>query len=432
MQGFIARWEALGRPGQSKALLLGVLSWCLAVSVARAIRSPNNFVEGHWLVDYRFGFVKRGLVGTICNSIAAVFGGQMTPFIILVLSAILFTLFAGAVLYVLWRILRPAPFSPHAVLLALVVVTSPFPVLYSHTFGAFDAGLYAASVLAIGLTLANRPLVAGAVSVAAILSHEIYFLTGYPLTVLASLLVCHRLGGQGPWKAHAAGITSGLLTFGVIVLVHSLFIDPMALRAQLEEFLGSYPFIEALGLSVATFQTTGFFEYFRGQWPEFFPRILNPRYLLALGPSLLTMLVFLHVRYRVPPFRWLSWAIIGVVLAPLAMHSVAWDTIRISTFTLGSALLAAWVLSETRHERAAVRGFPLVAAPALMLNVLLPVPLMEDVVERFDAVTRVALYSPALLVAAGLWAFPRKGDTSAPSPGSNPVKIAVDKSPPPC
>mgnify|MGYP001074915577 CR=1 FL=1 len=44
---------------------LGLVAWAMAVTMARAVRCPNDFAEAHWLVDYRFGFIRRGLAGSL-------------------------------------------------------------------------------------------------------------------------------------------------------------------------------------------------------------------------------------------------------------------------------------------------------------------------------------------------------------------------------
>ncbi|MCX6553302.1 MAG: hypothetical protein NTY02_20235, partial [Acidobacteria bacterium] len=43
----------------------GLMAWAMAVTVARAARYPNDFAEAHWLLDYRFGLIRRGLAGSI-------------------------------------------------------------------------------------------------------------------------------------------------------------------------------------------------------------------------------------------------------------------------------------------------------------------------------------------------------------------------------
>jgi hypothetical protein len=37
----------------------------LIFSVSKTIRIPNEWARSHWLLDYRFGFIKRGLAGEL-------------------------------------------------------------------------------------------------------------------------------------------------------------------------------------------------------------------------------------------------------------------------------------------------------------------------------------------------------------------------------
>jgi len=43
---------------------LSLVGWAMVITMARAVRYPNDFAEAHWLLDYRFGFIKRALAGS--------------------------------------------------------------------------------------------------------------------------------------------------------------------------------------------------------------------------------------------------------------------------------------------------------------------------------------------------------------------------------
>jgi hypothetical protein len=43
---------------------LGLVAWAMVITMARAVRYPNDFAEAHWLLDYRFGLIRRGLAGS--------------------------------------------------------------------------------------------------------------------------------------------------------------------------------------------------------------------------------------------------------------------------------------------------------------------------------------------------------------------------------
>src|SRR5262249_58668406 len=47
-----------------KPAIVFALVWALVVTCLRSARLPNNLATEHWLIDYRFGFVKRGLIGS--------------------------------------------------------------------------------------------------------------------------------------------------------------------------------------------------------------------------------------------------------------------------------------------------------------------------------------------------------------------------------
>jgi len=48
-----------------KIVLVFLYLYALAFSILKTARFPNEWAESHWLLDYRFGFIKRGLAGEI-------------------------------------------------------------------------------------------------------------------------------------------------------------------------------------------------------------------------------------------------------------------------------------------------------------------------------------------------------------------------------
>ena len=81
------------------------------------------------------------------------------------------------------------------------------------------------------------------------------------------------------------------------------------------------------------------------------------------------------------------------------MHAVAFDTGRISTYTLCGAFIGLWILTEFRKTETVDDLFTLIAIPALLLNIFMRLPLMDSQVERFSDTARLLVYSPALLLA---------------------------------
>ncbi|MCF6286927.1 MAG: hypothetical protein L3K26_17320, partial [Candidatus Hydrogenedentes bacterium] len=225
-----------------------------------------------------------------------------------------------------------------------------------------------------------------------------YLLICLPLVCLAAFLQCSAEDGRDKWARHMVALCIPVGVFLLIVVVQSLVVDKVLLREQLAEYLGSFDFIPTRSRSVAKWHTIGFFEYLRGQRGNLSKRILEPTFLASLGPSLLVLLYFIHSSFRLRPFAWLSVVLLAVVGCPLAMHAIAWDTARISSYLLGGAFIAAWIFTETRKPQGAGDLFPLIALPVIVLNVFMRIPLMDGEVERFSDWQRLWLYSPAFIL----------------------------------
>lgn len=384
-----------------------IFVWTFAISVARAIRLPNDFSEAHWLLDYRFGFMKRGLIGSICSATASLFGFSMTPGIIVWLAAITTGCLYAAFLVIAFRTLKEHSANSGPPLVVLVFASSPFLVVNAHLFGYFDALLYGLAIASIALVLANRAVLASFVSVIALLTHESYLVIGFPLVCLASFLYCTSEDHRSQWPRHATALSIPLFVFLGIVVAQSVFIDMLVLRQQLIDYLRTFDFIPTRITGVAIWQTTGFFEFLQEQGGYLIRRLLHPGILTALGPTLLALLYFIHSSFRLRPFGWLSLILLGVVGSPLVMHAIAWDTARISSYVVGGAFISAWIFLETRRPRPTEDLFMLIAVPVLVLNVFARIPLMDNELDGFSNLERALFYSPALGLAL-FWVVMRK------------------------
>ena len=102
-------------PIVSCLLMLGAL----VATVLRTIRWPNDWSESHWLLDYRFGFVKRGLVGQVLTWLTKVTGVPVGEALIGGLALAICVAFCLLLLLLACRIARQASWSP-AVVAAMV------------------------------------------------------------------------------------------------------------------------------------------------------------------------------------------------------------------------------------------------------------------------------------------------------------------------
>ena len=152
--------------------LLGgaMVAWTLLVSLWRGHRQPNDWAEAHWLLDYRFGFVKRGLLGSLYAAFCSVTGTLPSEGGIQVIGWSLLGLFTAALLYILWRILAQTRWDASWLLLAALLASSPFVVFSAHLIGYFDHPALLLGIGSLVLALRGRWWGAGALQAAAVLA----------------------------------------------------------------------------------------------------------------------------------------------------------------------------------------------------------------------------------------------------------------------
>ncbi|UCD62939.1 MAG: hypothetical protein JSW34_09270 [Candidatus Zixiibacteriota bacterium] len=367
----------------------------------RAIRTPNDFAEAHWLLDYRFGFMKRGFLGSVCKVISKILGISLSPDLIALLSGLALAAFSVALLWVIWRFLEKFSWSGGAVVVSLLFVSSPFVVMSAHLIGYFDNILYLMAIAAILLVLSGRHYLAALVQIVAILTHESYLLTGYPLVLFTSYLIVSEGARGGGFRRAMLPQILPVVVFAGMAGYQSLFLDADLLRSQLSEYLGRFDFVSTRSDGMARWQTTGFIDWLEYQSGATLYNLLKPEIVISVGPSLLALLYFTHTGFSIRPFSRLSMAVLGACLVPLAMHLVAWDNSRISSYTLCGAIITLWVLSRVRKTDGDLSLFALIALPAFFVNVFTHIPLMDGCVESFSEFARLLLYAPALILVLG-------------------------------
>src|SRR6185369_16556609 len=90
--------------------MIVALGSALAATAARAVRLPNDFAEAHWLLDYRYGFIKRGLAGSVLN-LAVRFGLHVSASTIAWIAGVVFAALMATLLAISGRILARLAWS---------------------------------------------------------------------------------------------------------------------------------------------------------------------------------------------------------------------------------------------------------------------------------------------------------------------------------
>jgi hypothetical protein len=380
-------------------LMLALTIWALFVTLMRGIRLPNDFAETHWLIDYSFGFIKRGLIGSLMSLLSRSGVLLLTEANIIVLSFAAFSLFCLALLALSWRILLKSSWGVDAFLVVVVFATSPFVVMSAHLMGYFDNILILLTLASAWLVLKDRSWLAGGLMALAVLIHESVMLIGLPLLILTIYLKANQIHGRRLSLKPFLPLLLPILIFFALVLSEAFFVDRGQLQALLTERFSNYEFIqERRNILVPRWLTRSLFTHLKSESPKFLDRLTDTSMLLAMLPSIITILAYVLYKFRVRLLSIETLLIAMVTFTPLLMHAIAWDTERIWSYSIFAAFVVVWTYCEVVPLQK-VRDpswLVFVALPALVSNIFVRIPLMDNLVERYTNNTRLVVYAPLL------------------------------------
>ncbi len=395
---------------------IGLLACALLATILRAARFPNDFSRAHWMLDYRFGFIKRGLAGSVLALLARVRLIPQNGVALAWLSFALFGLLCAVLLVVAARILARRQWSADAYLPLAAFATSPFVVTAAHLMGYLDHLVFVLTFAAVWLIMRDRRLAAGACGAVAMLVHESFMVIGLPLVALAAAVRTPLLSWRSAARTLLPPLAPPILAFTAVVVSEWVFIDRATLRHQLVERLSSFPFIgKDMNIFVPEWLTTTLSENLQ-QAHSFTRRVGNVEFEQLIMPT--AIVLWLLALTTVGRRRAAAWAVstAAVIAAPLLLHAVAWDTARIWTYPLFAALGCAWIAAETtgvqRPPRWPILG--LLACPVIYWNLFARYPLLDHEVDRFSDAERLAVYAPFLIGSViAVWLM-RSGSPGAP------------------
>jgi hypothetical protein len=378
-----------------------LIGWILFVTLARAIRFPNDFAKGFWLVDYRFGFIKRGFVGSLATLLEQAGVITLSETTIRVFSFVFLGAFIIGIFAVTLRVLAKSDWTLDSFLTMAVFASSPFFVMSAHLIGYFDNIVMAFSLLAVWLVLRDRPWLGACLIAVAVLIHESSLIFGYPLFCMAVFFRTPRKPRDRDKGLMSLGLP--LVVFAVLIAsAHwvNLPVVRTLLTIRLEEsgFVGN-----SMDKMIPQWLTANFMEYFRAQSPLFRERILSRETAITL-PSVVALLAFLYGAGGIGSrFRRMA-VFCVIVFLPFAVHAVAWDTARIATYSIFTAFGCLWFNTESAEvTRLPSPWLRLWMLGILIFNYFPQLPLMDNEVENFSAPVCLALYLPVLIGITVLW-----------------------------
>lgn len=393
-----------GRISSTRQRVVVVLLFVAAgASLVRTVRMPNDFAEAHWLLDYRFGFFRRGLPAQVLTWCSELTKQPVTPGLIAAIAFVLLAAMLAALLWCALRIVRLGGWRTASVAAMVAFLTSSFGVLAGHLVGYYDHIVVLLCLASVWLTLRGRAWVGAVLQAAALLVHEGCLLLTVPVFAMACLL---RPDGGHPVRRLLPLLLPAATMVPLTLVVAQPPPDFVTLcieRLRAAGFVA--PPFDATTPVMLTIPLRDILPIMvHGIAAEY-------RTYLFLFALMSPAVIALVVAQRWPVARTRRYLVCVVVLAPQAMHLLAWDRERIVSYSLFTAFVAAWILAEVHQEPPPSSRLAFgVGVVAVAVNLLVATPLMDLVEDRLSLEVR-AMVLVALLL--GLFAVARSRPAAA-------------------
>lgn len=376
------------RPQQWRFVLFdGVALIVLVGTVCRGLDHVSVYALGHWLLTWDFGYVKRGLLGTLLHPLIANKQPSEVREIVAMVASVVFTLLTAALLQAARRVARAGALGAMS---SLAFLASCGVIGMASTFGYLDHVLGCVTFLAVVAVGRGRWAVASLLCTLGLAVHELFVLYGFPVVFFAMVLRS-GLPGSGPRRGLRV-VASLLAPFAFLLFVFwaQTTVSPERVALLRAEMLSTRT-LDAPAVGSVLYQLESSFSGNFAQHARRFPehlldwkigRIAWPTLASLIGTSVAWL--WSAGRGRLAPVAVL------VSLAPLGIHAFAQDASRFTYLAVVQAFLCLYaVVSGVRV------GVPLAGAPPVAL----------------PRVVRLALGMSALLaIAASLhWRAPLMG-----------------------
>lgn len=401
-------------------LAAAALVAAMIATLSRAIRLPNAFARASWLLDYRFGFMKRALQGSVLVILSRIGVLHLRKNTIVGAALVVFGLLCAAMLTMALRTLSRDRWSTPTFAVLATFFTSAYVLSAGHLMGYLDQIVAVLAVAAIWCALRNRYWTAALVTTAAVLVHETMFFIGVPVLLMTIALRPDSPRGRA-LVAALAPLVLPVAAGAAIVLSEQNPARRMALRGHLVQRLSAFPWITGdMNLLLPEWLTTRFVDHFREEAHAFPARITSPGYVLYIIP---TALLLWLLSSALSSWRrdWTAAAAIAIPF-PLLLHLLAFDTARQWAYPLIVGLMCVWASSRAGDGRA--RWGRMTGTIALVLSAaivavdifVMRYPLLDYQVDRFSNGQRLLSYAPFVVCAAAFALLNRRRGADAEGP----------------
>ena len=316
-------------------------------SVLRGIRFPNIWSYTHYLFDYDYGFIKRGLIGSIVNGMNVPFLHSYDFFVFFSFSIF----FASMVL--LLRLVGHSwkPGNLWFNLCVFLFCSSPAVVLLSHTVGYFDHIGLLVTLIILNISSSRLKLAFSfPLFLFCLFTHEAAFILFFPV-VFVSLL--NDMTGQGkPSRKYIYGLVAfSLMAIATTyTLSQSIISEENAVRAYEMEQVSAEVTLRSDAYAVLHRSGDENSEIMETLWLS---EERKWEFLDGLRMTLPTLLFisFVLVLYLKQLGMSLYLIILSVLASysPLLLHYFAWDMHRFNTLAVTTSFLVLLVFFSTHQ-----------------------------------------------------------------------------------
>lgn len=371
-------------PLENRYLFL-TLTFLFAYSISRTINVPNHYAVTQWLTTYEFGFIKRGLPGTLLHPLIV---NQPPPMIARWITAIAFfalLVLFGCILYLQFQEKKGPPERRILCFLALLILlSSPAVVFLGHTIGYFDVFVFTSCIVLVPLIVRGKIALSSSLLVVTFAIHELIVFVGFP-ALLAGLLLQlsrqHSITSRSfrrpvlilcmPLAVCALGVAAAGKTDRETVLsIQGQIHDHRVVPGYWIGLGTAHLRIDAMSAASTTLERIRKNRFVIDEYPLVIPSLLACILLVCLFP---------------PERR--RGALILLLLAgsaPMLLHVIASDSERIYTFVVFNLCLFALMAAKSGELRAPDPGSRMrsiggtLLALSLLANLLIDIPLMNE------------------------------------------------------
>lgn len=386
-----------------KSLLIFLYLYALIFSVSKAIRMPNQWAQSHWLLDYRFGFIKRGLAGEIFGFLSA-----KNTFSITVLSigiiAVLYFLIVKIALKVTWNNDK----SYSGILFFVIFLLSQYIVFSAHLIGYLDHVIFLLAILAVYLIIRKKLFLSSLIAVFSVFIHEISVILMLSACCLAIIMNDTSIRNFSFKNIFTKTTLTNLAIFLVLPVFAAVSISFFQeingenYYSQIFNYLRQSLIPENVSGSVSSAYTKSFTYYFKDQHEHFIQRLFISKATIFYGIPLLFLLWVIFKEFKLKQNIQLLILLILISFIPLLLHSIAYDTYRIWSFPFMILFLIFWILSsgfkgDNQTEIVSRREIVFFMISFLLVS-LIPNILFDGETERFSLPVKFVLMLPILAI----------------------------------